>query len=72
MFIILGTIVQSVNGPNLVALELISNINIAECASVEYNDVDFQNDTHFQPRKRWMKSDLFVLIVSLICQMIIW
>ena len=41
MFAFSGTIVQSINGPNLVLSELISNINIAQCATVEFNDVKY-------------------------------
>lgn len=34
--IILGTIVQSINGPNLIISELIGNINIVQCAMAEF------------------------------------
>jgi hypothetical protein len=41
MFIIVGSIGQSINGPNLVVSELINNINILQCATAELNNVSF-------------------------------
>jgi hypothetical protein len=40
MMIIVGTIVQSINGPNLIISELINNINIVQCATLEFNKTD--------------------------------
>jgi hypothetical protein len=41
MFNILGSIVQNVNGPNLVVSELIDNLNILQCATAELNTINF-------------------------------
>ena len=41
IFITLGSIVQSVNGPNLVVSELTNNINILQAATAELNNVNF-------------------------------
>jgi hypothetical protein len=41
MFIVVGSIVQSVNGPTLVVSELINNLNILQCATAQLNDIPF-------------------------------
>ena len=41
MFIIVGSIVQSINGPTLVVPELINNLNTLECATVQLSDIPF-------------------------------
>lgn len=40
ILIIVGTIIQSINGPNLIISELINNINIVQCATVEFNKIN--------------------------------
>jgi hypothetical protein len=39
IFVIIGTIVQSINGPNLVVPELVNNINIVQCATIQFNNI---------------------------------
>ena len=42
MFIIVGSIVQSINGPTLVVPELINNHNALECATAQLSDIPFR------------------------------
>ena len=41
MFIIVGSIVQSINGPTLLVPELINNLNALECATGQLSDTSF-------------------------------
>ena len=41
IFVTVGSIVQSVNGPNLVISELTNNLNIIQCATAKFNNISF-------------------------------
>ncbi|CAF1535124.1 unnamed protein product [Adineta ricciae] len=41
---VVGSIVQSVNGPNLIVAELINNIRLVQCATAKLNTTSFSTD----------------------------
>ncbi|CAF4644078.1 unnamed protein product [Rotaria socialis] len=55
---VIGSIVQSVNGPNLIVSELTNNINILKCATVELDTIDYAAPLHlficrlFSPKRQ--------------------
>ena len=43
MFITVGLMVQSINGPTLVVPKLINNLNVLECVTAQFSDTPFRS-----------------------------
>lgn len=46
LFVVVGSLVQSINGPNLIVSELINNINLLKCATVQLNRLNYKASLH--------------------------